>query len=102
MRCEISEARVDAFKVVVADELRELMFGFVAVLVFGHLQFVLDCSKAGFGKRVVVAVISAAHARTHCCSEQDLLVDQTCRFVYAAGATVPDRHHSSDNADAVL
>ena len=74
MRCEIFEARVDAFKVVVADELRELTFGFVAVLVFGHLQFVLDCSKAGFGKRVVVAVISATHARPYSGSFKNLFV----------------------------
>lgn len=52
MGCEVTEARVHAFKVVVADELREFVSGILAVLVFGHLQFVLDCSEAGFGERV--------------------------------------------------
>ena len=102
MRCDVTDRGVSSFEVVVSDELSELAFCILIVLVFGHLKFVLDCSEAGFCECIVVAVISAAHARTHCCSEQDLLVDQTCRFVYAAGATVPDRHHSSDNADAVL
>ena len=65
MRSEVAEARVRAFKVVVADELCEFASGFLAVFVFGHLQFVLDRSKAGFGKRVVVAVVGAAHALLH-------------------------------------
>jgi hypothetical protein len=60
---------VRAFKVVVADELRELASGFLAVVVFGHLQFVLDGSKSGFGKSIVVAIIGSAHAgpNTRCC-----------------------------------
>ena len=54
-----------SFEVVVADVASNILQGFTVVSVFGHFEFRLDRSKAGFHKRVVVAITFAAHALFH-------------------------------------
>ena len=83
--------------VVVTDVLEQLPTRMEAVFIFGHFQLGLDCSKARFRKRVVVAVFRPAHALSHAGPPQDA-AKLTTRVLAAAVAVVDQSRpqHSPD------
>ena len=95
-----------SFEIVVGDVVADLSPGRTLVLVFGHFEFRLEGSEAGFHEGVVVAVVGAAHALADVCAAQDGsiagagvlaatvgVLDQTrCRLTFA-DAGLQDRDH---------
>ena len=100
MRSHVAESGMFSIKVVGRDVISNHTPGCSMVLVFGHFELRVECSKTRFHERVVIAVVGPVHALSGTCPARDRAIAATAIRTTAIGVMDHHRFRPSDLLEA--